>query len=54
MIQEGDWGKMAAIHGIETVAVPLEVAVGSLKTLEMSIHENSKLFFGANKQECPA
>ena len=52
MIENGEWGKMAAIHGTNTVAVPLEVAVGSLKTLDMSIHENSKYFFGANKLEC--
>jgi len=49
MVHSGQWGKMAAIKGNETIAVPLEEAVGSLKTLDMSIHENSKFFFGANK-----
>ena len=49
MIANADWGKMAAINGTQTVAVPLEVAVGSLKTLDLSIHEDSKFFFGANK-----
>lgn len=54
MIEAGDWGKMAAIIGNETQAVPLEVAVGTLKTLDMKIHEDSKLFFGANKLACVA
>ena len=54
MIEAKEWGKMAAIHGLETVAVPLELAVGSLKTLDMRIHEDSKHFFGANKLQCPA
>lgn len=51
MIDAGDWGKMAAIVGNKTQAVPLEVAVGSLKTLDLDIHNNSKYFFGANKLE---
>ncbi len=54
MVHAGDWGKMAAINGTKTVAIPLEVAVGSLKTLDMSIHEDSKIFFGANKLGCCA
>jgi ATP-dependent phosphofructokinase / diphosphate-dependent phosphofructokinase len=49
MIALGDWGKMAAIVGNKTQSVPLEVAVGSLKTLDMSIHEDSKLFFGGSR-----
>lgn len=49
MVQAGDWGKMAAIVGNKTEAVDLNVAVGSLKTLDMSIHEDSKYFFGGNK-----
>lgn len=49
MIQAGEWGKMAAIVGNKTEAVDLNVAVGSLKTLDMSIHEDSKYFFGGNK-----
>ncbi len=49
MVHAGDWGKMAAIVGNKTEAVDLNVAVGSLKTLDMSIHEDSKYFFGGNK-----
>jgi hypothetical protein len=54
MVASGDWGKMAAIIGNTTQAVPLDVAVGTLKTLDMSIHEDSKIFFGANKLGCAA
>ena len=46
MVQNGEWGKMSAIVGNKTEAVSLNEAVGSLKTLELSIHEDSKLFFG--------
>lgn len=49
MVQAGDWGKMAALHGTDTKAVDLNVAVGTLKTLDLSIHEDSKLFFGIDK-----
>ena len=49
MISAGDWGKMAAIVGKKTEAVSLQEAVGTLKTLDMSIHEDSKLFFGTKE-----
>ncbi len=49
MAHAGEWGKMAAIVGVETKAVDLSIAVGSLKTLDMRIHEDAKLFFGGNK-----
>ena len=51
MISAGDWGKMAAIVGKKTEAVSLQEAVGTLKTLDMSIHEDSKLFFGTETKE---
>ena len=51
MIKAGDWGKMAAIIGTKTEAVPLEVAVGTLKTLDLDIHKDSKLFFGTETKE---
>jgi 6-phosphofructokinase 1 len=50
MVHQGEWGKMAAIIGNKTEAVDLNVAVGSLKTLDLTIHKDSKLFFGGNKQ----
>ncbi len=49
MVQNGDWGMMAAAKGTKIEAVSLEEAVGTLKTLDMSIHENSKYFFGSSK-----
>ncbi len=54
MIHDKDWGKLAAIVGNVTKAIPLEVAVGSLKTLDLSIHEDSKVFFGSNKHPVKA
>lgn len=54
MIHDKDWGKLAAIIGNVTKAIPLEVAVGSLKTLDLSIHEDSKVFFGSNKHPVKA
>ena len=52
MVQNAEWGKMSAIIGNKTEAVSLSEAVGSLKTLDLSIHKDSKLFFGTdtNKQ----
>ncbi len=54
MIHEKDWGKLAAIVGNVTKAIPLEVAVGSLKTLDLGIHEDSKVFFGTNNSPVKA
>lgn len=42
----GDFGKMAALKGNETVSVPLEKAVGTLKTVDMGLYNISKIFFG--------
>lgn len=49
MVHNGDFGKMAALVGNQIEAVDLHVAVGTLKTLDLTIHEDSKLFFGKNK-----
>ncbi len=49
MINDGDFGKMAALVGNQIEAVTLELAVGKLKTLDLGIHENSKIFFGGNR-----
>lgn len=46
MIHDGDWGKMAALVGNNVESVDLSVAVGQLKTLDLSIQENAKVFFG--------
>lgn len=54
MVAQGQWGMMAAIKGNKTEAVSLQEAVGSLKTLDLSIHEDSKLFFGGHKTKVAA
>ncbi len=46
MAEEGDFGKMAALRGTEIVAVDLEEAVGTLKTVPADQYEMAKLFFG--------
>ena len=45
MIEQGQFGMMAALRGGEMHAVPLEEAVGSLKTIEPEKFETAKLFF---------
>jgi len=45
MIEEGKFGMMAAIRAGEMTAVPLEDAVGSLKTVDPKRYETAKLFF---------
>ena len=46
MAEQGMFGKMAALHGTELVAVELEKAVGTLKTVPVEQYEAAKLFFG--------
>jgi len=46
MINEGQFGMMAALRGGEMAAVPLEEAVGSLKTVPPHRYDTAKLFFG--------
>lgn len=50
MVNDKDFGKMAALVANKIEAVDLEVAVGKLKTLDMDIHQDSKIFFGGSKQ----
>ena len=45
MIDKGEFGKMAALRGTEIVAVPLEKAVGKLKTVPKQRYDEAKLFF---------
>jgi ATP-dependent phosphofructokinase / diphosphate-dependent phosphofructokinase len=40
------FGYMASLQGMEVNEVPLEVAVGSLKTVDMKLYELAKTFFG--------
>jgi phosphofructokinase-like protein len=46
MAEEGLFGKMAALRGIDIVAVDLNEAVGKLKTVPEDHYETAKLFFG--------
>jgi len=46
MIEKGEFGKMAALHGGSMVAVPLQDAVGTLKIVDPGRYETAKLFFG--------
>lgn len=40
------WGYMASLRGTEIVGVPLQDAVGSLKTVDLKFYEMAKTFFG--------
>ena len=45
MIKNGEFGKMAALKGIEVVPVPLEAAVGKLKTVPKERLDEAKIFY---------
>jgi len=45
LVHERDWGKMASIQGNEIVAVPLEDAVKSLKTIPLELWQQTKSLF---------
>jgi ATP-dependent phosphofructokinase / diphosphate-dependent phosphofructokinase len=45
LIEKGEFGKMAALHGTEVVPVPLEAAVGKLKTVPKERFEEAKIFY---------
>jgi len=46
LVVAGDFGKMVALHGNEIVGVPLADAVGESKTVDMSLYNIAKIFFG--------
>ena len=46
LILDGEFGQMASLRGNEIVGVPLEAAVGTLKTVDMRLYEIAKIFFG--------
>jgi 6-phosphofructokinase 1 len=43
---EGKFGYMASLQGTEVKEVPMEVAVGKLKTVDMRLFDIAKIFFG--------
>jgi len=45
MIQDGDFGMMAGLKQNEIVAVPLEEAVGKLKTVPKELYESIEVLF---------
>lgn len=46
LVLNGEFGKMVALRGNEIISVPLEAAVGTLKTVDMRLYEIAKIFFG--------
>src|SRR5579884_1583365 len=46
LVNAGDWGQMAALHGDEIVSVPLTEATAELKLVPDSWYETAKTFFG--------
>ncbi|MCD4775365.1 MAG: ATP-dependent 6-phosphofructokinase [Candidatus Aegiribacteria sp.] len=46
MAEQGLFGKMVALQGTEIVAVDIEEAVGTLKTIPIEQYEAAELFFG--------
>jgi 6-phosphofructokinase 1 len=46
LVKAGQFSQMAALRGNEIVAIPLEKAVGALKTVDNSFYDLAKTFFG--------
>jgi len=45
MVRDGEWGRMAALHGLEVVSVPLKDAVGVNKQVPPDWYETARIFF---------
>jgi len=46
LVLEKKFGYMASLSGNQIIGVPIEKAVGALKTVDMKLYEVAKLFFG--------
>jgi ATP-dependent phosphofructokinase / diphosphate-dependent phosphofructokinase len=46
LVQQGNWGRMAALHGDDVVSVPLTEATAELKLVPQSWYDTAKTFFG--------
>ncbi|HTL71009.1 MAG TPA: ATP-dependent 6-phosphofructokinase [Candidatus Eisenbacteria bacterium] len=46
LVKKGKWGQMVALHANDIVDVPIEMAVGKLKTVDPPFYEMAKIFFG--------
>ena len=46
LVLQGKFGQMVSLQGNKIVGVPIELATGTLKTLDMELYEVAKIFFG--------
>jgi 6-phosphofructokinase 1 len=46
MIDRGEFGKVAALHGTEIVTIDMQEALGALKTVPKKRYDEAKVFFG--------
>ena len=46
LVKAGKFGQMVALRGNEIVSIPIESAVGTLKTVEPQFYEMARTFFG--------
>jgi 6-phosphofructokinase 1 len=46
LVQEQNWGRMAALHGDDVVSVPLTEATAELKLVPPDWYATAKTFFG--------
>ncbi|MDD5679915.1 MAG: ATP-dependent 6-phosphofructokinase [Candidatus Omnitrophica bacterium] len=46
LIEKKKFGRMVSLSGNEIIDVPLEKAVGKLKTVDMNLYDVAKIFFG--------
>lgn len=46
LVKEGKFGHMVSLQGNKITSVPIEKAVGKLKTVDMGLYDIAKVFFG--------
>jgi len=46
LVKQGKFGYMVSLKGVNIEAVPIEKAVGTLKTVDMDFYNIAKVFFG--------
>ncbi len=46
LVKQGRFGQMVALRGNEIIGIPIETAVGKLKTVDTAFYEMAKKFFG--------
>ncbi len=46
LVKQGKFGYMVSLKGVKIEAVPIEKAVGTLKTVDMDFYDIAKVFFG--------